>query len=225
MFQTLVDVTKRETQIWKRILGDKYTEELHHKCVRYTSNNIIHTFHEESSREDVFRNMHDIFLEGFTKLNHDLHLSIDPKHAVDVFLDEHSKAEPYQETEEFLKTIKDEIKICITSDADLVMVEPLLKKYDIKDFFVSETSNSYKKNLSGLIFKDILSHFDVKPSEVLHVGDSSSDIVGANNMAIDVCLINRTGESYHFSGKPDYEINSLNEIIEIIEERKGLFRT
>jgi len=53
--------------------------------------------------------------------------------------------------------------------------------------------------------------------KVLVVGDSlSSDIAGGNNYGYDTCWYNPTGKSLVGAVRPQYEVNTLNEIIKLL---------
>ena len=83
--------------------------------------------------------------------------------------------------------------------------------------FISEDLKSYKGNSKGVFFNSILDHFNVIPEQVLHIGDSSSDIIGASKLNIDTCWINRHEYKKHFEIVPTYEIKSLEELYPILE--------
>lgn len=51
---------------------------------------------------------------------------------------------------------------------------------------------------------------------MIHIGDSSSDIIGANKFGITTCWIDRYGFDWKYGVKPDYTVNSLVEVINIL---------
>lgn len=67
-----------------------------------------------------------------------------------------------------------------------------------------------------MMFKELLKFYDIDPKQVLHIGDSASDIIGANREGITTCWINRDHRAWEHDIKPDYIIESLNEIEEIL---------
>jgi FMN hydrolase / 5-amino-6-(5-phospho-D-ribitylamino)uracil phosphatase len=63
----------------------------------------------------------------------------------------------------------------------------------------------------------VLSRTNVKPEEILHVGDSFSDIAGANRAGIPTCWINRDSKEWNYEVNPDFIINSFYELLEILK--------
>lgn len=66
------------------------------------------------------------------------------------------------------------------------------------------------------IFKAACSKADCRPNELMHVGDSlKSDVAGANALGSISVWLNRTGSKNTSKVQPDYEIQSLAELIDI----------
>ncbi len=82
----------------------------------------------------------------------------------------------------------------------------------------SESARSYKPNPE--IFLEALAQFECEPSEAIYVGDSQEDdIVGAKGVGMQVAWLNRTGETLKPGiPRPDYEIHSLSDLLDIIHE-------
>jgi putative hydrolase of the HAD superfamily len=57
--------------------------------------------------------------------------------------------------------------------------------------------------------RKIVKHYGVSPGDIIHIGDSSSDIIGANEVGIVTCWWNRDRGKWAYDVKPDYEVNSL----------------
>lgn len=216
MFQTLVNVNTRIPFIWKRILKDQYNEGLASECAKSVSKNVFNKFHESVSENNEFINLKTIFSPFFYTVLKEMNISFDAEEAVRIFLDEHSKATPYDDVESFFSSIGDSLPICLVSDADYEMVIPILSKYKFDEIFISEKVMSYKNARNSKIFTDVLKHYSINPYKVLHIGDSSSDIIGANRVGIKTCWINRDAVEWKYTPKPDYIVKSLNEIADII---------
>jgi putative hydrolase of the HAD superfamily len=80
----------------------------------------------------------------------------------------------------------------------------------------SERHQSYKNDEKNSMFKELLKYYGVDPKQVLHTGDSASDILGAKREGIVTCWINRNNKTWEHEIKPDYIIESLYEIEEIL---------
>lgn len=62
----------------------------------------------------------------------------------------------------------------------------------------------------------LMDEFD--KTKVLMVGDTlASDILGGNNAGIDTCWLNQSGKENDTDIKPTYEINVIEQLIEIVE--------
>ncbi|MGA1200020.1 MAG: HAD family hydrolase [Candidatus Latescibacterota bacterium] len=106
----------------------------------------------------------------------------------------------------------------VVSNADHGHLTSALATNDL-DFEVvvsSESARCYKPNTE--IFFEALKHFDCKPEEALYVGDSQEDdIVGARSAGLKVAWLNREGVTRReTTPKPDYEIESLSDLMDIV---------
>jgi haloacid dehalogenase superfamily, subfamily IA, variant 1 with third motif having Dx(3-4)D or Dx(3-4)E len=218
MFQTLVNLNTRIPFIWKRILRENYSEKFAYECAKSVSKNVVNEFHQTVSGSKEFINLKTMFKPFFESTLKEMNISFDAKDAVNIFLDEHTKATPYDDVENFFTCIDNIIPVCLVTDADYEMVLPTLKKYKFDEVFISEKSLSYKNEPNSKIFNDVLRHYSLPPERILHIGDSSSDIAGANRVGIKTCWINRENRNWTYTPNPDYVINSLSEVINILEE-------
>lgn len=216
MFQTLVDVNTRIPFIWKRILKDKYDERLAFECAKSVSKNVFNNFHESASNNNEFIDLKTMFRPFFNTVFKEMNISFDAEEAVNIFMDEHTNSIPYDDVENFFSFIRGTLPICLVSDADYEMILPLIKNFGFDEVFISEKVKSYKNEPKSRIFKDVLNHYATNPDKVLHIGDSSSDIIGANRVGIKTCWINREGKEWEHAPNPDYIIKSLNEIVTIV---------
>ncbi|GKT25495.1 putative multi-domain containing protein, partial [Aduncisulcus paluster] len=133
----------------------------------------------------------------------------DPKEAAQIFIEEHNHATWYFDSADFLKRAKETYAVCLVSDADRDMVEGLIQDLPIDTLVISEEVGSYKHNSNGKMFTTVIEHFGCRAQDILHIGDSSSDIEGAGQLNIDTCWLNRRKVSKHFSISPTYEVASL----------------
>jgi HAD superfamily hydrolase (TIGR01509 family) len=222
MLQTLVNINTRIPFIWKRILRYKYDEALAFECAKSVSKNVINGFHESAANNGEFVNLKTMFRPFFKTVLEEMNVSFDAYEAVKIFMDEHTNAPPYDDVENFFSLLNDKLPICLVTDADYEMVLPLLKKYRFDDIFISEKVMSYKNEPNSRIFKEVLKHYSIDPNKVLHIGDSSSDIAGANRVGIKTCWINRENREWIYSPNPDYIVKSLNEVVDIIKSDNSI---
>jgi len=97
----------------------------------------------------------------------------------------------YNDTIDFIERVKSKYKICLVSDADKEMVESHIEAITFDQIFISEEIESYKGNPDDKMFKKVLKKLNVNADEIMHIGDSSSDIYGSDINGIDTCWINR----------------------------------
>lgn len=216
MFQTLVNVNTRIPFIWRRILRDKYNETLAFECAKSVSKNVIHGFHQNASGHSEFVNLKTMFRPFFKTVLEEMNISFDVEEAVKIFMNEHTKATPYDDVESFFSLLGEALPVCLVTDADYEMVLPLLRKYNFNEVFISERVMSYKNEPNSRVFKEVLKYYSIEPNKVLHIGDSSSDIAGANRVGIKTCWINRENKEWRYCPTPDYIVESLNEVVNII---------
>ncbi|GGG11548.1 HAD family hydrolase [Paenibacillus aceti] len=51
---------------------------------------------------------------------------------------------------------------------------------------------------------------------ILHIGDTVSDVVGAQRAGIQACWINRQQASWTLEAAPDYTVRNLKEIRDLL---------
>ena len=124
-------------------------------------------------------------------------------------------AKLYPDTIETLKALKaKKIKIAIISNAPSNNIEPVLDRFDMKDFFngVFISYDQGKLKTEGL-FEVALKKLKVKKGDVIAIGDSiDTDIKGAEAAGIKAHLLDR-------KGKREYpnKIASLTEVLKMVE--------
>ena len=122
----------------------------------------------------------------------------------------------FDDTLPFLEKIK--LPTCIVSNIDRADLASAVCHHGIKAISIvtSEDVRSYKPRPE--IFLRALELINVRPEEVLHIGDSlSSDIAGAKGLGINTCWLNRNRKNNSSGLRADIECCSLLELIEYIE--------
>ena len=87
-----------------------------------------------------------------------------------------------------------------------------------KTFFIEGLYIFYGAIILPLGIRALRKH-KVKPHEALMVGDSlRSDVTGAMNARMHAVWLNRKGKSFDFAKiKPEFEINTLNDIYSVLK--------
>lgn len=82
--------------------------------------------------------------------------------------------------------------------------------------FISDDLHSYKGSKDEQFFAQVLKLMDLSPKEIVHIGDSSHDIIGAKRAGIPCVWLNRENRVWSQEYNPDVTIHSLSELKEVI---------
>ena len=220
MFQTLVDVHTRRNYIWKRILEKDYSEKIAQEYSNLMGEFIYKRFHEDVILAKEFSNLKSIFREYYKEVFIKTELKFSARKATEIWANEHSLANPYSDTNHFFNFIGKAIPICLVSDSDIDMISSHIENFNFDEVFISEKLKAYKNQSNGKVFKKVIEYYNVKPERILHIGDTLSDIMGANRVGIKTCWINRNEDKWKHDIKPTYIINSLRDIADILRLEK-----
>ncbi|MNP83027.1 Pyrimidine 5'-nucleotidase YjjG [compost metagenome] len=75
---------------------------------------------------------------------------------------------------------------------------------------------SYKNDCRNVMFGEVIAHYGVEPEEIIHAGDTASDVLGAARAGIKTCWINREEAVWQQEVKPDYTVKTLDELYELL---------
>tara|TARA_Y100000310_G_C20534798_1_gene740328 strand:+ start:356 stop:988 length:633 start_codon:yes stop_codon:yes gene_type:complete len=103
-------------------------------------------------------------------------------------------AEPYPETIESLKKLRENHKLVLFCNADNFSVNQVLDKFGLREIF-DHIFFSYELGLiktDNLFFKTVLNKIGLEPADCILVGDSiQSDIIPGRRADLDVILVDR----------------------------------
>jgi len=216
MFQTLVNVKSRSRHVWRRILGEKYSERLAEEYWLLTTRLIFKHYDELFRCQKEFVSSTTIIEMSFRELFALIGLEFNPKQAARILVEEHSLAPPYRDTEVFLSSVGERFPICLVSDADDEMILPLMKLYAFDSVFTSGRLRAYKNSPGREIFRAVIAYYGARPENIIHIGDSVYDVLGAARVGIKTCWLNRQGKSWDHELKPDYTVASLLEAASLL---------
>jgi len=209
MFLTLVNTDRLVPNVWRDFLGDSYTDELAEKCWSRASEILFRLFYEEVTQKQEYVPLSVIFEKCYIELFDEIGLDYDPRKAADVLAYHHSLSPPYDDALPFLNSVGEKYPICLSSDTNDGMLDELVNIYSFDQVFTSERIRAYKANSGMKFFSAVIDHYGVKPEEIIHIGDSSSDVIGANQAGVVSCWLNRNSKEWRHDIKPDYEVKSL----------------
>lgn len=216
MFQTLVDVNSRRYEVFKSILDDKFNEEFADECWNAANSILSRCIKYYIEQGEFFYPVRKVFESCYQELFPMKGINFNPANGARILADEHGKSELYEDTEVFLHNVHKKYPICLVSDTDCDMVQPILERLEFDEVFLSEELKCYKNSRSKSMFTYVLSHYKVNPQQIIHIGDSYADVAGAKGMGITACWLNRYNKEWKYDIRPDYIVTSLNEVAEII---------
>ena len=217
MFQTLVDVNRLRYYFWEEVLGKHYSEAMADEYTKQWGKLFPDFFNQiVVGRADDFLTLKPIFECFWAMFFEQFKIDFDHRKAAQIHFEVHRLAPAYEDTEKFLATVGKHFPICLVSDSDDEMILPHLEKYNFDRVFISERLETYKSDAENRMFRTVINHYKIPPEEILHIGDMYFDIAGANQAGITSCWLNRDGKSWNYDVKPDFEIASLLEAVEIL---------
>ncbi|WP_054940113.1 HAD hydrolase-like protein [Paenibacillus ihuae] len=214
MFQTLANIQDRRAYVWKPILQQDYSEE---RALALGSMLLssYHTLASEIRGNGDFWTSKEIYSRSFQQVFKQHGVEFDPLLAVENLFEQHRLSTLYEDTERFLQRICTEYQVCIVSDTDELMLPDFYQNYPLT-LFTSEMYKSYKNDSRNVMFREVIAHYGVEPGQIIHVGDTASDVLGAARAGITACWINREEADWRQAVKPDYTVTTLDELYELL---------
>jgi len=127
--------------------------------------------------------------------------------------------------EKVLKSLKESgIRLAVGSMQWEHIVKKIAEKLGLNEYFESVRGHSESTRTKGKTFSAICSDLDVKPKEVIVLGDADSDIMGAKSIgAMSVLYYPENNEKIYplemlTKHNPDFVIRKHEEIFGIIEK-------
>ena len=120
------------------------------------------------------------------------------------------------------KLAKGNYVLGLITDSDEETINKILDKQRLTKFFkikiISSNFKIYKPNMS--LYKKALEEANCMPEEAIYIGDSFIDIYGAKKLKMKTLIINRNKKIQYktIDIEPEYIIDDLSQIIEIIKE-------
>lgn len=216
MFQTLVDITKRKGIIWRSILGSNYSEENALEGMKEIRSS-FDSIYKKVICEESFINLEEMYKKAAKDMLKKVHFNVPYEKISYTIMKEHANAPFYENTLEILEQLSKNYKIIICSDASHLMIDKIISNIKFADVFISDDLLHYKGEPKSKFFKEVIKRLHVEPSRILHIGDSSTDIIGTQNVGIDNCLIKREGSLYDNKSKADKEISCIREVLQLLE--------
>jgi HAD superfamily hydrolase (TIGR01509 family) len=215
VFRTLVPVDESYKYVWSRFLGEKYTENVAQRNWDRATEILQENFQSAAQGTKKFKNIRTIFEETYTQLFGEIKLDFSPSVAAGVLMEGHRTDKYYDDVRPFLEMVGKKHTICLSTDCDTDMIANINALYPFDNVFVSEQLKVYKANPS--FFTHVISHYGVRPENILHIGDAKSDVVTPKMLGMLTCWLNRNGSKWDHEIKPDFEVTSLIGVADILK--------
>jgi FMN hydrolase / 5-amino-6-(5-phospho-D-ribitylamino)uracil phosphatase len=215
LFQTLVRLDGTRDQTWKLFLKDRYSSELARKYWDRTSEILFQKFNKTATGNQGFKSSRTIFEESYALVFNEINCDYDPHQAGNILIEMHRRNTPYADALPFLLAAGKKCPVCLSTDCDLDMITGIRKLYAFDMIFTSEELQAYK--LNPQFFQHVICHYGLKPENILHIGDSLSDIITPKKLGIHTCWLNRENKNWPHEVRPDFEVKSLMEVMDILE--------
>ncbi len=175
-------------------------------------------YYKEKTAEDaVFKTEREIFISRIQMFYDKYGVSGDAAEDADNLLLQATERPLFYDTRQTLSYLKDKYNVYIGSNTDNDVLSAVISKNGVTfdKVYTSENLRSYKP--SKRFYEAIVNDNDLSNDEILFVGDSIiDDIFGPQKLNIKTCWLNRKGKP-RTTITPDYEIQSLTELIQILK--------
>jgi len=209
MFGTLVDIDSIRHAVWRTFLKDRYTTELADEYWDRAGDLLFQFVDDQIIEERPYISLKATFATMYSRFFSEIGLDFDPQEAALVLAQHHAFSTIHDDTMPFLDSVGKEYPICLSSDTDDDMLGPLTQMYAFDRVITSEQMKSYKASPDKRFFAELIDNYGVKPEHIIHIGDSSYDIIGAGGAGITTCWLNRNNRVWSHDATPDYAVNSL----------------
>ena len=126
----------------------------------------------------------------------------------------------YDDVESTLKYFCDNnVKICICTNKKQYLTDKIISGFNIGKYFELVLGSSEKMRLKPdqEMLKYCIDYTKYNPEQCIMIGDSDNDIVPANELGILSVYVNYGYGTLSKNVKPNYEVKSVKEIIQVLE--------
>lgn len=192
--------------------------------VNLSEEEILELFAEISSKEEIgeYIKYREVLKRTMQNLGDRFGFTPSPIE-VDALADSIKNWQPFPDTVEALKALKQKYKLAVISNIDDELFAFSAKYLTVKFDWVitAEQAKSYKPSLNN--FKLAINTINLPDEKFLHVAQSIyHDIIPANSLGLSTVWVNRRGSKVGFgatlpaSDKPDLEVPDLKTLVSMI---------
>jgi HAD superfamily hydrolase (TIGR01509 family) len=214
LFRTLAKTDVNYEQVWKTFLGDRYSSDLGRRYWDRTSEILFARLEQAALQLEPFKTTRDVFAESYRQCFTEIGLDYDPDSAAETLIESHQLEHFYEDAGPFLKSVSTKYRVCLATDCDTRMTAGLERLFHFEKVFISEEMRSYKAH--PRFFSQVLDYYGLQPQNILHIGDSRMDILTPGRLGLQTCWLNRGAQPWQYEFKPDYQVQSLIEILPVL---------
>lgn len=214
LFRTLVDLEQTPQIIWETFLKSNYPPEVSQQYWQRASEILERIWDEAGTGNGHFKNVRVVLEDTCSELFQEIQLRLELKSATNLLMQKHRIHHLFEDARPFLERAGRDYPVCLSTDCDLEMLDGIDRIFPFKDIFVSESLEAYK--LNPKFFLRVISHSGLEPGNILHIGDSKSDIITPGKLGVRTCWLNRANQSWVHAAKPDFEVQSLMQVLDIL---------
>jgi putative hydrolase of the HAD superfamily len=213
-FRTLIKINPGPVILWETYFKELYPCEISQKYLEKADIILERRWREAGLGNHHFKSVRMVLEETCQELFTEIGFNFDYISAADFLINQHKIHKLFEDALPFLNNAGEKYTICLSSDGDLDMLENLHEIYPFNHVFASESLKVYKLNPQFLSL--VIDHYKVKPSDILHIGDSESDIIGPKQCGVLTCWLNRKNREWKHPVSPDFTVSSLTQALDIL---------
>lgn len=165
---------------------------------------------------DDFKNTHELEEMALENLMTDFDAHLDPRLIVDEIFTMMRRPSAYDDARVLLARFPMTYTVICNGDRDDIETALEYSGLGIDDFLCSEDATYYKPDIK--IFEAMVEKLNLKPDEILHVGDSiAHDIIPAKSIGMKTAYLNRFSRPIPEDFDCDFMCKSLTDLRGIIK--------
>ncbi len=202
LFRTLIDVDPPTESHWQQFMRMNLPADIARRYWHRADEILSRRWDEAGIDEKQFKSVRTILEDVGKELFAEADIDYDPRQAADIIMHYHTVENVFSDAKQFLNAVGAKYPVCLSTDADTTMLENINQFYAFDAIFVSEELRAYK--LNPTFFQKVISHYNVLPENILHIGDSKSDIIVPKQLGIQTCWLDRYSRIWEHNVKPDF---------------------
>ncbi len=175
----------------------------------------------ERSADAPFRSVRELNIECFEEAFRAEGIRADVEAAADMADECLRSVEPFPDAREAVGDLARLAPVALLSDIDEHQIEPVLKRYPMpfRCVVLSEQERAYKISPGGRLFRVAAERLGVPLEDMVHIGDSIQDVIGARRAGVRAVWVNRRGVEWPRPDLPPHAVvSSLRDLIGRLDE-------